>query len=397
MTDRRRAFSFRQRVGKLNWKRISGVNLEVVIDDLDLDELQAVLDNVTFSEVRPSDIRSSSVESTTKLICVMQLMLEHLLYCQESQYQLIKQLYKQIGDQSKEISDLTKKNVAYRESIKIYQRQIAMLQKSKQNEDDNNDRVKIIQAPTPQPPQTKTTPTVDYIQPVLESVLNHERKTREYLRDVLQEQRDLYLQELQRISPRDNSNDILTLKYDINDRFSEMLEKIQSMQILPVPPDTSQQDRLNRLEEDFKHRELQLREREQRIVYREEDIERRLRDLAKTPRTSVQVPVQSKDMVTRDIYKQAVKELEDAQQRERELQAKYNEMCEKNKCESRRYEEVLEQLEAARLRELELQKKYDNEREKNVIEKARYNTLSKQKAIAVAAARFILSTLFYMK
>lgn len=389
MTDRRRAFSFRQRVGKLNWKKISGINLEAVVDELDLDELQVVLDNVTFSEVRPTDIRSSSVESTTKLICVMQLMLEHLLYCQESQYQLIKQLYQKIGSQSKEISELNKKNAAYKESIKIYQRQIAMLQKNQTQP--TNDHIKAIPPAPKTQPATALPPAVDYVQPVLESVLNHERKTREYLRDILHEQRDQYLQELQRISPRDNSNDIITLKYDINDRFSEMLEKIQSMQLLHPPVDTSRQDHLLRLEEELKHREQQLREREQRLVYREEGMERRMKEaVVKAPRQSVSVQTPREenqpicDESYKDRYTEVLSQLEALRERENQLK----DMISMESGYADRYAEAIAQLEAAKQRENDWRRKYENERENYMVEKARYNTLVKQKASA-AAIRYV--------
>ena len=49
-------FAFRQRVGHVNWKAITSVDIETVVDDNQIEELQSIVDDVTFCEIKSADI-----------------------------------------------------------------------------------------------------------------------------------------------------------------------------------------------------------------------------------------------------------------------------------------------------------------------------------------------------
>lgn len=74
------AFSFRQRVGKLDWKLISSINLEDIILNMKISELQGVLDEVTFCDFSAVDVKGNTVDSISKLVQLMQLICEYLLH-----------------------------------------------------------------------------------------------------------------------------------------------------------------------------------------------------------------------------------------------------------------------------------------------------------------------------
>lgn len=76
-------FSFRARCGKLNWRLISSIDLNDIIDnsvdnDDNINELQLALDIVTFCDFNNDDVRNNSIDNVTKLVKLMQLMIGKL-------------------------------------------------------------------------------------------------------------------------------------------------------------------------------------------------------------------------------------------------------------------------------------------------------------------------------
>lgn len=200
-----KTFSFRQRAGRFNWKLVSSVDLFAIIDDLRVDELQGALDAVTFSEFTPSDVKRSSVESTTKLVHLMQLMIEYLLYCQEAELQLVHQLRNELSDWKRANKELKKENVGLKEDISIYKRQMAALNKSLSRVADRDDSGRIIYRAINEPAVPKSTDLKPLLEPIcqmIESVQKHERDTRDFMMESLLEQRQVFMQQLSELQAK---------------------------------------------------------------------------------------------------------------------------------------------------------------------------------------------------
>lgn len=119
--------TFRQRVGKINWNALSSCNLRKIVENKYIDHLQKVLDNVTFSEFTEADVRSQSVETISKLVNVMQLIIEYLLCYQEVQIKTIKSNKELITVLKKDKTALVKERAFYSEDTTIYNKQLRLL------------------------------------------------------------------------------------------------------------------------------------------------------------------------------------------------------------------------------------------------------------------------------
>lgn len=187
---------------------MSSVDLIAIIDDLRVDELQGALDAVTFSEFTPSDVKRSSIESTTKLVHLMQLMIEYLLYCQEAELQLIHELKNELADWKRANKDLRKENAGLKEDISIYKRQMAALNKSLSRIADRDDSGKIIYRAVSEPVAPKSADIKPLLEPIcqmIESVQKHERDTRDFMMESLHEQRQLFMQQLSELHAKSSS------------------------------------------------------------------------------------------------------------------------------------------------------------------------------------------------
>ena len=190
------SFGFRQRAGSINWNALSSVDIEEVIGNVKVEELQEVLDNITFSTVGMSDIRNCSSDTMAKLVHIFQFTVEYLLHCQEKQNAIIHKIHDRNANLKAINQKLTQQSEALREDRRIYQRQLSILKST----------VGVLQ---PQPPRTvlETLTTennkknkgsdVSGLQSILDSVLKHEKESREMLRILLEEQRNTFMKELE--------------------------------------------------------------------------------------------------------------------------------------------------------------------------------------------------------
>jgi hypothetical protein len=177
-----KTFSFRQRVGHLNWKLISSTDLFRIVDNVEIDELQGILDPVTFCEFTVTDVKRNTVESVTKLVHIMQFLIEYLLYSQEAQMRLVQELRGRNSMMKKAIKSSSRENASLLEDIKIYKRQLAMLKQS------------ITQIPTYDTPliirrdnekDDKAPDLSRILEPlchVIEVVQLHEKETRDFIK-----------------------------------------------------------------------------------------------------------------------------------------------------------------------------------------------------------------------
>jgi len=121
---------FRQRVGKLNWQQLSTCSLRAVVEKRSIDQLQKVLDNLTFSEFSADDVKSQSAESISKLVNTMQLIIEYQLQCQDVQMNVLKAKNEEMKELKKEKIKLETERVSLHEDRRIYQRQLKLLRQS---------------------------------------------------------------------------------------------------------------------------------------------------------------------------------------------------------------------------------------------------------------------------
>jgi hypothetical protein len=297
---RMKPFAFRQRIGALNWKDITAIDLELVIDQHQIEELQSIIDDVIFSDIQVKDIRGASVIDLKKLINIMQLMLEYMLYCQESQLTLIQELYKKNKQQKKINKELNETNETIKEDIRIYKRQISSLKSSiekyKQMVLKNDGYVavapRIFNPLAPEEQKEKgekqeMTPT-NQLSLLIESMLRHERQTRDYVKDILDEQRASLGREFDRMASRTENDRTNSLAFEqsLNTYIDRITQKIEHVAItaanaalksmpLTSPPSSSSSIEKNEIE--FRLQEISLRER--RVLERERELQDKFYDL----------------------------------------------------------------------------------------------------------------------
>ncbi|CAM9098195.1 unnamed protein product, partial [Hapterophycus canaliculatus] len=81
---RRKSFYFQQRSEKLDMRAIGRVDIDSVVKDVDIDTLQAHLENITFADVSEDDLRLYSDQCFLNLFRLSQLLLEYLLSVQDT-------------------------------------------------------------------------------------------------------------------------------------------------------------------------------------------------------------------------------------------------------------------------------------------------------------------------
>lgn len=195
-------FTFRQRIGKLDWKAVSSVSVEDIVLNLKISELQSVLDEVTFCDFSAIDVKTNTVESITKLVQLMQLISEYLLHCQEAQFKIMKELNAKGSKLKSNYEKLKLENVSLKEDCKIYQRQLAMLRKTlskglngDEEHEGNNKRIlaeewRLAQLAVDRQNNNAMAPEI------IESILQNERESRAYMLSLLDEQRKTFAGEM---------------------------------------------------------------------------------------------------------------------------------------------------------------------------------------------------------
>ena len=76
-------FYFQQRRGRIDIRSVSQIDVDRIVRDVDIDLLQTHLENLTFSELKESDLRYLTDPQIIKLFQTSQMMIEYLLYVQE--------------------------------------------------------------------------------------------------------------------------------------------------------------------------------------------------------------------------------------------------------------------------------------------------------------------------
>ena len=197
------SFTFRQRVGGVDWRAITSVETDEIVLKADTRPLQCVLDIATFSNFGIQDVKSNSVDNICKFVNILQLISEYLLHCQEAQFKVIRDLQEKNALSKDHASKLKKEILSLKEDRKIYQRQLAMLRKSLGP--DNLIRNSTIDATLPPKitnllaPATEN-PSNTMNTDIIQSILRHEDDTRQFMTTLLNDQRNTFMEQINTIT-----------------------------------------------------------------------------------------------------------------------------------------------------------------------------------------------------
>ena len=82
MNTLQNGFTFRRRLGKLDWRMLAGIDVNRVIRDVDVQTLQDVLENITFAAVDGEDLSYYPETNFVKVFSLAQLIIEYMLHSQ---------------------------------------------------------------------------------------------------------------------------------------------------------------------------------------------------------------------------------------------------------------------------------------------------------------------------
>lgn len=101
-----KSFSFQQRRGQLDLRALSKIDLEKLIQEVDIDALQSVLENITFSQISSDDLNLYSEDSFIRLFRISQLTMEYLLHVQDLLANSLNSLAKKYSNKKREMEQM---------------------------------------------------------------------------------------------------------------------------------------------------------------------------------------------------------------------------------------------------------------------------------------------------
>lgn len=291
-------FAFRQRVGKINWNIVSAVSIKDVIKHLQLNELQSVLDAITFCEFGSSDVKHCPIDTIVQLIHIFQFIVEFLLYSQENQNILIEKLSKKEISLKDSNRQLSAQVASLKEDTKIYKRQLSVLRHSIGIRQPENPKVVDL--------STKNKTSLE-IQPIIASVLQNEKESRDLIRVLLEDQRNAFMKELELnrkaysdpvdpktypqkdlhgiLSDKESSNHSVDSIEKIMNQMKDMLNQQQEQQRSTVASDSmtaainkEENFKTQRSKEELDTLKKQLIQKEKDLLEREENLKFDIRD-----------------------------------------------------------------------------------------------------------------------
>lgn len=128
-------FYFQQRRGRLDLRTLSQIDLDKIVRDVDIDVLQAHLENITFSNLKEEDLRFLTDPQVIKLFRTSQLMIEYLLYAQEQLASNLQQMANRYGSKKRslakkriELAELQESTKHLRQEVKTKKNSVAALE-----------------------------------------------------------------------------------------------------------------------------------------------------------------------------------------------------------------------------------------------------------------------------
>ena len=107
------SFCFKQRFGKLNWFAVKNLDFNQIVETGDIELLQSVLENITYSTLDREDIEKFNDSSMIKMFKLSQLTVEYLMHSQNILYSQSSQLdtkYQNFVNQRRILEEQAKKN-----------------------------------------------------------------------------------------------------------------------------------------------------------------------------------------------------------------------------------------------------------------------------------------------
>ncbi|CAG9318619.1 unnamed protein product [Blepharisma stoltei] len=86
-TEDASSFAFKQRFGKINWEQIKYLDLDTAFQAGDIDNLQPIIENLTYSTIDREDLERIGDSNVLKIFKLSQLAIEYLLFVQNKLYQ----------------------------------------------------------------------------------------------------------------------------------------------------------------------------------------------------------------------------------------------------------------------------------------------------------------------
>ena len=115
-------FSFQERSGRINWRALMNTDLDQIVSTVDLRQLEALLQNITYAQLDREDLERLGDAHFVKLFRLSQLSIEYLIYTQNYLETMTKSLDAHYEHAQKEA-------VRYRDMIKAVQSEASTLKK----------------------------------------------------------------------------------------------------------------------------------------------------------------------------------------------------------------------------------------------------------------------------
>ena len=101
-------FRFQRRHGRLDWRKLSSVDIDRVMRDVDLDALEDNLENIKFAEISEDDLRYFTDSNFLKLFRMAPFTVEYLIHVQNFLHGQNSTLEKQVADSHKQLEGFYK-------------------------------------------------------------------------------------------------------------------------------------------------------------------------------------------------------------------------------------------------------------------------------------------------
>ena len=219
-------FAFRQRCGPLNWKDVSCVDIEELIQQVNLGELQGLLDSLAFCQLTASEISRQPPENVSKACQLMQYIIEYMLHCQETQTNTINEVESKSDILKNKYSRLKQRHATVYEDLKGAKRQIHELMESARNVGmtlynpnivPNNNQMRILIEPQTKPKSdrhnkeneqqliTESKANSEHMEVLMETLQNREKQSLEQLKEIMFQQQQCFVKEVASISDSNNT------------------------------------------------------------------------------------------------------------------------------------------------------------------------------------------------
>lgn len=119
-------FYFQHRRGHLDIRTLARVDLDNIVNNVDIDTLQNLLENITFCNIKESDLKFLTDPLILKLFRLTQLIIEYLLFVQEELVQNVSKLAKKYSSKKRDLIRKRRELAALSETAEHLQRKVKL-------------------------------------------------------------------------------------------------------------------------------------------------------------------------------------------------------------------------------------------------------------------------------